>query len=96
MCPWRRRAAQAGHLLLYGCLAGLVVTGTATMYLTQATAPIHRVLTWIGIGLVLVHAVAAVWHEIVLRDGVLLRLFPQSRAGPPQDSPVDRMRQPAP
>lgn len=73
---WQRLAATVGHVLLYGCLAGLVVTGTATMYLTRSAALPHSVLTWVGICLVLVHALAAVWHEIVLRDGLLRRMLP--------------------
>jgi cytochrome b561 len=76
MASWQRKAALAGHLLLYGCLAGLVVTGTMTMYLTRAAAPIHSVLTWIGIALVAAHSVAAVWHEVVRRDGLLGRMLP--------------------
>jgi len=75
MRPWQRLAARAGHLLLYGCLAALVVTGTATMYLTRALAPAHNILTRVGIGLVLIHAAAALWHELVRRDGALLALF---------------------
>ncbi len=77
MRPWQRRVAEVSHFLLYGCLAGLVVTGTGAMYLWRGFGPIHTVLTQFGIALVAGHVAATLWHQFVRRDGLLLRLLPR-------------------
>ncbi len=39
-------------------------------------AKLHRLLLWIGCGVLTVHVVAAMWHHWVNRDDVLRRLWP--------------------
>jgi len=41
---------------------------------------IHEILAWTLVAVVALHAAAAVWHHVVLRDGVLARMLP-ARAG---------------
>ncbi len=76
MKPWQVRLSIVGHLLLYGVLAGLVVTGTGTTYVWGGFRPIHKVLLWTGVGLVVLHVAAALWHQFVRRDGLMWRVLP--------------------
>jgi cytochrome b561 len=76
MAAWQRWLAYASHFFLYACIFILAVTGTGAMYLSQRFAPIHVVLVNLGIALVLLHAVAAVWHQAIRRDGLLSRMLP--------------------
>lgn len=46
--------------------------------------PIHRMLGYIGIGLVSLHAAAALYHHFYRRDGVLKRMLPQFSGRLPQ------------
>ena len=73
-----RHGAAACHALFYIVLVALPVTGTLTMYVTPTFAPVHSILAWTLLVLVGVHAFAAVWHQFVLRDGLLLRILPGS------------------
>lgn len=73
---WHRQAARISHAGLYLGLVLLVITGTGAMYVSAWFAPVHGILTKAGIGLVALHTVAALWHTLVLRDGLLVRLLP--------------------
>lgn len=74
--PWQRWLAHAGHFCLYAGIVVLALTGTGTMYFSQRFAPIHILFVNLGIALVLLHAGAAIWHQFVRRDGILLRMLP--------------------
>jgi cytochrome b561 len=76
MRPWQARLSKLGHLLLYAVLAGLVITGTGAMYLWSGFRPVHEVLLWCGVALVTLHVAAALWHQLVRRDGLMWRLMP--------------------
>jgi cytochrome b561 len=45
------------------------------------TEDIHGYLAYVLFALVGIHALAALWHHFVRRDGVLLRMWPAGRAG---------------
>jgi cytochrome b561 len=79
MSAWQRWLAYAAHAGLYGFILALAVTGTGAMYVARAFAPIHIALTNFGIALVLLHVLAVIWHQVVRRDGLLLRMMPQGR-----------------
>jgi len=82
MPAWQSRLAVTVRLLLFAVLAALAVTGTATMYLSQEFAPVHRLLVKVGIGLVTVHTLAALWHQFVRRDRLMETMLPTlHRAG---------------
>ena len=82
--PVHRIAATMSHLALYALLIALPITGTITMYVSQSYAPIHRALSWTLLAVVTLHIVVAIWHHVVLRDGTLSRMLPNStRSGFP-------------
>ena len=74
--PIYRYGAAVSHAGLYAVLIALPVTGTLTMYISRGFGPFHSVLAWTLLGLVSLHAAAAIWHQLVLRDGALLRILP--------------------
>jgi cytochrome b561 len=45
----------------------------------QPTELIHGYLAYALLGLATLHALAALWHQYVRRDGVLLRMWPRAR-----------------
>jgi cytochrome b561 len=47
------------------------------------TEDIHGYLAYVFFALVGIHALAALWHHFVRRDGVLLRMWPARRGGNP-------------
>ncbi|MDX3805202.1 MAG: cytochrome b/b6 domain-containing protein [Bosea sp. (in: a-proteobacteria)] len=69
------RVAAATHMALYGLLIALPVTGTIAMYLTFRVAPLHRLLSWLLLALVVIHVFAALWHHLYRRDDVLRRMI---------------------
>ncbi|KQK28455.1 hypothetical protein ARD30_21765 [Bosea thiooxidans] len=69
------RVASAAHMALYSLLIALPVTGTIAMYLSFRIAPLHRLLSWLLLALVVVHIVAALWHHLYRRDDVLRRMI---------------------
>lgn len=44
--------------------------------LKETLEEVHGLLAWVMIGLVFVHAAAAVWHHRFLNDGVMARMVP--------------------
>lgn len=79
MSTWQRGFAHLAHFFLYAGIAVLAVTGTGAMYLSQRFVPIHILLVNLGIGLVLLHVIAAVWHHVVRGDGLLWRMMPKRK-----------------
>ena len=75
-------------------LAPLFTRGRGINFgLFQIASPIGRMKDWVGpatdvhefaayalIALALGHAAAAIYHQVVLKDGVLLRMMPEKRA----------------
>jgi len=72
---FERRIAAVMHAALHSVLVALTVTGTIVMYLTFRAAPLHSLLSWTLLVLVVLHAGAALWHHFWRRDGVLLRMI---------------------
>jgi cytochrome b561 len=79
MSAWQRWLAHTVHASLYGFILALAVTGTGAMYVASGFAPIHIALTKFGIALVVLHVLAVIWHQVVRRDGLLLRMMPEGR-----------------
>ncbi len=72
-----RALARLNHVALYGMILVLVVTGTIAAYFSaRLFSPAHIVATYVGIGLALLHVTAALWHQLVRRDDLLLRMLP--------------------
>lgn len=56
--------------------------------LAETLADWHAISAWLLIGLVAVHAIAALWHHFVRRDGVLRAMLPwRDRPRHPTDRP---------
>lgn len=69
------RMAATAHYVLYGLLIALPVTGTIAMYLSYRIAPLHRLLSWSLLAVLLLHVTAALWHHLYRRDDVLRRMI---------------------
>jgi cytochrome b561 len=72
-----RGLARLGHVALYGAILILVTTGTLAAYFSPRFAPTHVLFTYLGIGLVFLHAAAALWHQFICRDTLLARMLPK-------------------
>ena len=80
MTRLERGLARLSHVALYSAILILVITGTVAAYVSaRYFSPLHIAFTYIGIGLVLVHAAAALWHQFVRRDDLLSRMLPNRR-----------------
>lgn len=79
LSPLERMSAKAMHAALYAVLIALPITGTIAMYLTFRIAPVHSLLSWTLLALVLLHAGAALWHHFWRRDQVLWRMIRKAR-----------------
>ncbi len=86
----QRRIARIGHLFLYAGIVVLVITGTGTMYFSRRFAPVHILFTYLGAGLVFLHAAAALWHHFVRRDDVLTGILPTRHCGIEKRSTIDK------
>ncbi|WP_256379783.1 cytochrome b [Chelativorans sp. ZYF759] len=73
--PLVRWGSVAAHWTLYGLLIALPITGTVAMYVTFRVAPIHSLLSWALLVIVLIHVAAALWHHFYRRDDVLRRMI---------------------
>jgi cytochrome b561 len=100
--PWQRKAAAAGHGLLYLLVLAQPISGWAmssaanypvTLFgwfqfpalvaenhdLHEALEEVHEVLFFVMLAVAVVHIAAALYHHVVLKDGVLRRMLPFSR-----------------
>lgn len=78
-----RIAAQATHGLLYLAILLQPVLGAVTVTALGKslgwTGPAHVALAYAIAALVALHVAAALWHQFVLRDGLILRMLPAQR-----------------
>jgi cytochrome b561 len=100
--PWQRKAAAAGHGLLYLLillqpLSGWLMSSAANYPVTlfgwfqfpaligenhdlhETLEEVHEALFFLMVAVAVVHILAAFYHHIVLKDGVLRRMLPFSR-----------------
>lgn len=70
-----QQAAHWGHIALYAVLLALGVSGGAAWFGgIEAAAELHEAFKPVLLLLVAGHALAALWHQFVLRDGTLSRM----------------------
>lgn len=70
-----RRAAHLGHLALYALMIAMPLSGLAAWFGgVEAAAEAHEVMRGALLALVAVHVAAALWHQLWLKDGVMLRM----------------------
>jgi cytochrome b561 len=67
------RWARGRPLSIFG---GFVVPAPFPIPASKVWEDIHVALAWTLMGLVAAHVAAALWHHLVLRDSVLLRMLP--------------------
>jgi cytochrome b561 len=73
--PMQRRAAQVTHLGLYALLIALPVSGAMAWFRGNETAAeAHEVMRALLLGLIALHVAAALYHHVVLKDGLLQRM----------------------
>ena len=69
------RAAEAGHWLLYALMLAVPVLGAVTWFgMIDATGDLHVLVMNLLMLVVLGHALVAVFHHLVLKDGLLGRM----------------------
>ena len=61
---WQCRLARLMHASLYAVLLSQGVTGAVASYLSWRAAPVHALLADVTLGLVALHAAAALWHSV--------------------------------
>lgn len=99
---WQRKAAAAGHGLLYLLilaqpLSGWIVSSSGNHPVTlfswfqfpaivgenhdlhELMEEVHEVLFFALLAVAVVHVAAALYHHVVLKDGVLRRMLPYAR-----------------
>lgn len=73
--PLVQRAAHWGHVALYAVMIVMAVTGGAAWFGgVDAAAEVHEALKPVLLLLVVGHVAAAIWHQVVLKDGTLARM----------------------
>ncbi|MGL5010792.1 MAG: cytochrome b [Paracoccaceae bacterium] len=70
------RLGQIGHGVLYGLMIAVPALGAITWYgMVEATADVHGLLANLLVIVALIHALAALFHQYVLKDRLLLRMM---------------------
>jgi cytochrome b561 len=68
-------AAKASHWLFYILLVAVPATGLLAIYVSDEFGDIHKLAKPAFIALIALHAVAALFHQFVLKDGTLKRML---------------------
>jgi cytochrome b561 len=69
---WANASSRGWKVTLLGArLPSLSATGSS---LGHALGDVHALLAWVMLGLIGLHVAAALYHQFVLRDGVLRRM----------------------
>lgn len=71
--------AKAVHWAFYALLVVVPVTGLLAVYANPEIGEIHQLAKPVFIVLIAVHATAAIYHQLVLRDGTLTRMLRPAR-----------------
>ena len=74
---WASSISRFVHAAFYVVLICEGLTGAVASYFWWPISLAHVVLFKVLLGLVTVHAVAVLWHALVLRDGTLERMSPR-------------------
>jgi len=75
--PMMEHAARLAHWALYALLILLPVSGVMARFgKLREAGEAHEVMFSLLVGLIALHTVAALFHQYVLKDGLLLRMRP--------------------
>jgi cytochrome b561 len=70
------RLGAVGHIVLYALMIAVPALGAISWYGgVEATAAIHEISAQALIAVALIHALAALFHQYVLKDRLLLRMM---------------------
>lgn len=69
------RVAGWGHLLIYVLMIGVPLGGIATFFLGIDVGDVHALAANVLMVVVLGHALMALYHQYVLKDGLLRRMM---------------------
>ena len=69
------RAAGWGHILIYVLMIGVPLGGIATFFLGIDVGDVHALAANVLMVVVLGHALMALYHQYVLKDGLLRRMM---------------------
>ena len=73
--PLVQSAAHWGHIALYAVMIVMAVSGGAAWFGgIEPAAELHEALKPVLLLLVAGHVAAAIWHQVVLKDGTLARM----------------------
>lgn len=76
--PLMDRAAQVAHIALYALLVMIPLSGIAAWGLgIRPAGDVHGIVVKLAVWLVALHALAALYHQFVLKDGLLDRMRPK-------------------
>ena len=76
--PARELVAKITHALFYVLLVLVPVSGIVAYYWVPAAGEVHELGKPAFIILIVLHVVAALWHQLYLRDGLLMRMLKPS------------------
>lgn len=71
-------AGDLTHWKFYGLLVAVPVSGLLTYYGVRDLGDIHGLARPVFIVLIGIHAAAAVFHQVVMKDGTPARMMPSS------------------
>ncbi len=75
MPRWMLLVSRATHVLFYGLLAAVPVSGLLAYYVWNWMGDIHAISKPLFLVLIAIHAGAALFHHFVLRDGALRKMI---------------------
>ncbi len=71
-----QKGAKVAHVLLYVLMIGVPFGGAVVWYQgVEALGDPHALAGNVLIGLALIHALAALYHQYIVKDGLLLRMM---------------------
>lgn len=74
---WLGTSAQRSTFKLFNLFPMPYLTAEKDLPFSEQVYEVHVALGWTAIGLVAVHVAAAVYHQWVVKDGALMRIWPQ-------------------
>lgn len=73
--PLQRMAAQITHYSLYALLIAMPISGAVAWFrANEGAAQAHEVMRVILLALIALHVGGALYHQVVLKDGVMQRM----------------------
>jgi cytochrome b561 len=70
------RLGAAGHMALYALMIAVPALGAISWYgMVETTAEVHEIAAQALLAVALIHALAALFHQYVLKDRLLLRMM---------------------